>query len=71
MTKHTETFANCTIEIEDDDSLRIAGKEINYDYDPVSREWSASYLPYTKYDSLLALAQAIARDTVEFVDSKS
>ena len=38
MTKHTEVFNNCTIQIEDDDSLRIAGKEINYDYDPVSRE---------------------------------
>ncbi len=68
MTKHTETFANCTIEIEDDDSLRIAGKDINYDYDPVSKKWSASYLPYTHYDSLQSLAQAIVRDTVEFVD---
>ena len=42
MTKHTETFANCTIEIEDDDSLRIAGKDINYDYDAVSKKWSES-----------------------------
>lgn len=70
MTKHTEVFANCTIEIEDDDSLRIAGKEISYDYDPDSRKWSADYLPYMHYDSLLDLAQAIARDTVEFVDSR-
>ncbi len=70
MTKHSETFANCKIEIEDDDSLRIAGKDINYDYDPVSKKWSASHLPYTHYDSLLDLAQAIARDTVEFVDPK-
>lgn len=69
MTKHSEIFANCTIEIEEDDSLRVAGKEINYDYDPVAKQWSASYLPYTRYDSLLELARAIAGDTVEFVDS--
>ena len=69
MAKHSEIFANCTIEIEEDDSLRIAGKEINYDYDPVAGQWSASYLPYTRYDSLLELARAIAGDTVEFVDS--
>ena len=59
MTKHTETFANCTIEIEDDGSLCIAGKDINYDYDAVLKKWSASYLPYTQYESLLDLAQAI------------
>ncbi len=69
MAKHSEIFANCTIEIEEDDSLRVAGKEINYDYDPVAQQWSASYLPYTRYDSLLELARAIAGDTVEFVDS--
>lgn len=71
MTKHTETFANLTIEIDDDDSLRIAGKDINYDYDPVSKKWSASYLPYTQHDSLVDLARAIAGDTVEFVDSQN
>ncbi len=70
MTKHTEVFENCTIEIEDDDSLRIAGKEIIYDYDPASRKWSAGYLPYKNYDSLLDLAQAIVRDTVEFVHAQ-
>jgi len=70
MTKHRETFENCTIEIEDDDGLRVAGKDINYDYDAVSNKWSADYLPYTQYDSLLDLAKAIARDTVEFVGSE-
>ena len=69
MTKHTETFANCTIEIEDG-SLRIAGKDIDYNYNAVSNKWSASYLPYSQYESLLDLAQAIVRDTVEFIDSK-
>ena len=68
MPQHSETFADLEIEIEDDDSLRIAGKEIIYDYDPVSKKWSADYLPYSHYDSLLELARAIASDTVEFVD---
>ncbi len=66
MTKHTEVFANCTINIEDDDSLNIAKKDIEYEYDPVSKKWSSRYLPYTEYDSLVELARAIARDTVEF-----
>ena len=70
MTKHTEVFENCTIEIEDDDSLRIAGKEIIYHYNSVLRKWSANYLPYMHYDSLLDLARAIVSDTVEFVDSR-
>lgn len=68
MAKHTETYENCAIEIDDDDKLRIEGKDINYEYDAISNKWSANYLPYTQYDSLLELARAIARDTVEFVE---
>ena len=67
MAQHTEKFANCRIEIAEDDSLTIEGKEILYDYDAAAGKWSASYLPYTRYDSLLDLARAIAGDTVEFV----
>ena len=66
MTKHTEVFEDCTINIEDDDSLNIANKDIEYEYDPVSKKWSSRYLPYTQYDSLEELARAIVRDTVEF-----
>ncbi len=69
MATHIETFANRKIEIDDDGSLRIAGKEILYEHDLVSETWSARYLPYTRYDSLLALAHAIIRDTEEFVDN--
>jgi hypothetical protein len=69
MTKHTETVGNYTITIEDDESLNIAGKAIDYAYDPVSNKWSSRYLPYSSYDSLLELARAIATDTVEFIDS--
>ena len=69
MTKHTEVVKNYTIRIEDDDSLNIANKDIEYEYDPVSNKWSSRYLPYTQYDSLVELARAIASDTVEFVDS--
>jgi hypothetical protein len=70
MTTHTETFANHTIDIDDDGGLRIDGKEIHYEHDPVSNTWSASYLPYTQYNSLLELARAIVRDTVEFINTQ-
>ena len=69
MTKHTETVGNHTITIEEDDSLFIAGKVIDYTFDPVSNTWSSRYLPYSTYDSLLALARAIATDSIEFLES--
>lgn len=70
MAAHIETFANRSIEIDDNDNLHIAGKEILYEHDAVNGTWSARYLPYTRYDSLLVLARAIIRDTAEFVDSE-
>jgi len=70
MTTHTEIFENHTLEIDSDGGLSINGKEIHYEHDPVTNTWSASYLPYTQYSSLLALAQAIVRDTVEFIDTQ-
>lgn len=66
MAHHKETFEGCEIEIKDDANLSINGKEINYEYDQVKNKFSTRYLPYTQYDSLLEMARAIARDTVEF-----
>lgn len=66
MTHHTEVFEGGTIDIEDDTNLTINGKEISYIHDAVKNKWSSRYLPYTQYDSLLDLARAIIRDTVEF-----
>jgi hypothetical protein len=65
---HTETFNDRTIQIDEAGNLHVAGKEIHYEHDRVSNTWSARYLPYTRYDSLLELARAIIRDTSEFVD---
>lgn len=66
MSNHKESFEGCTIEIKDDASLSINGKEINYQYDSVKKKFSSRSLPYTQYDSLLELARAIAKHTVEF-----
>ncbi len=70
MANHKETFADCVIEITDADKLTINGKEIDYDHDGTDDKWSTRYLPYTKYDSLLDMARAIARDTAEFSTTK-
>ncbi|MGV8711910.1 MAG: hypothetical protein ACWA6R_05105 [Nitrosomonas sp.] len=66
MAQHTETFAGCTITIKDNTGLTINGKEIDYQHDPIKDKYSSKYLPYTLYDSLLELARAIAKHTVEF-----
>jgi hypothetical protein len=66
MAHHKETFEGCNIEIKDDINLSINGKEINYEYDQVKNKFSSKYLPYTQYDSLLEMARAIAKHTVEF-----
>ncbi|MDR4462717.1 MAG: tyrosinase cofactor [Nitrospira sp.] len=65
-TNHKEVLEGCTIEIRDDDHLTINGKEIHYEHNRSDGTWSSKYLPYTKYPSLLAMARAIVRDTVEF-----
>jgi hypothetical protein len=66
MSNHKETFEGCTIEIKDDINLSINGKEIDYKHDRAKNKFSSKYLPYTQYDSLLELARAIAKHTVEF-----
>ena len=66
MAKIKENFDNCEIIIEDDDTLSINGKSIVYEKNADTGKWLSRYLPYTEYDSLLDLAKAIARDTVEF-----
>ncbi len=69
MADHQETFAGCEIVIENDSALTINGKVIEYTYDGVKKTWYSKYLPYTDYPSLIELARAIARDTVEFSTS--
>lgn len=61
-----EIFDNCKIIIENDTALSINGKHIVYEYNPTTKKWLSMYLPYTEYDSLLNLAKAIVRNTVEF-----
>jgi hypothetical protein len=70
MVSYRETYEGFEIDIEDDTKLTINGKEIDYEYDNVENKWSSRYLPYSRYDSLLDLAQAIARDTAEFISKK-
>jgi len=70
MANHKETFEGCAIEIKDDAMLSINGKEIDYEHDDTNNKWSSRYLPYTNYNSLLEMARAIARDTVEFSSAK-
>lgn len=66
MADHRETYAGCEILIENDTSLTINGKMIEYTHDGNKNVWFSKYLPYTDYPSLIELARAIARDTVEF-----
>jgi len=66
MSNYHETFEGCTIEIKDDAYLTINDKEIDYEHTLENQKWSSRYLPYTQYDSLIDLAQAIVRDTSEF-----
>ena len=61
-----ETYENCEIRIEDDTQLFINQKPIEYVHDKDQKKWSSRYLPYTDYDSLIALAKAIVSDTAEF-----
>lgn len=70
MANHKETFEGCVIEIKDDDTVSINGKDIQYEHDGTGNKWFSKYLPYSTYDSLLEMARAIARDTVEFTSVK-
>ncbi|MCH9698137.1 MAG: YggN family protein [Gammaproteobacteria bacterium] len=66
MSSTTETYQNCEIRINNNNELFINGKRIDYEFDFDSNKWLSKYLPYHDYDSLLELARAIVRDTVEF-----
>ena len=66
MGSKKETYEGCEIRIEDDTQLFINQKPIEYEHDKDNKKWSSRYLPYTNYDSLIALAKAIVRDTAEF-----
>lgn len=70
MSHHKEIFEGCNIEVKDDTDLSINGKEIVYEHDGAKNKFSSKYLPYTQYDSLLEMARAIARHTVEFSNVK-
>ncbi len=66
MANHKETLEGCVIEITNEKTLTINGKEIDYEQDVTQNKWSTKYLPYTKFNSLLEMARAIVKDTVEF-----
>ena len=66
MGSKKETYENCEIRIEDDIQLFINQKAIDYVHDKDNKKWLSRYLPYTEYDSLIALAKAIVSDTAEF-----
>lgn len=70
MAHHKETYEGYAIEIEDDAKLTINGKDIDCEHDSTEDKWSSRYLPYTRYGSLLELARAIARHSVEFSGKK-
>ena len=66
MAKVKKKVKGHTVEIDDDDTLRIAGKDIDYVYDAEAKKWSSRYVPYSRYDSLEDLGKAIATHTEEF-----
>ena len=66
MSVQQQTYKGHDIKIEDDVKLIINNKEIDYLEDKEQGKWFSKYLPYTQYDSLEALAKAIAVDTAEF-----
>lgn len=71
MSNYQETFEGSNIEIEDDSRLTINAKEIDYEHNLENQKWSSRYLPYTQYNSLIDLAQAIVRDTSEFTPANT
>ena len=71
MKKHSEEFANCTIEIEENGSITIQNKPVECVYDADTKTWSSHFLPYSGYPSIIELARAIAGDTLEFSDTNN
>lgn len=70
MARHKETYLGCAIEIEDDTTLTIDGKDIDCEHGGTGNKWVSRYLPYSEYDSLLDLAKAIVHHTAEFRGDK-
>lgn len=66
MSVQQQNYKGHDIKIEDDVKLIINEKEIEYIEDKAQGKWFSKHLPYTQYDSLEALAKAIAVDTAEF-----
>ena len=66
MSDYHETYQGCEIDIRDGSTLTINQKAIDYEHNLENQKWSSRYLPYTQYDSLIDLAQAIVRETEEF-----
>jgi hypothetical protein len=60
------TYQGHEIKIENNEILTINQKEIDYVHDKEQGVWFSKHLPYTQYDSLEALAKAIAVETAEF-----
>jgi hypothetical protein len=60
------TYKGQDIKIENNQTVTINQKEIEYQEDKEQGIWFCKYLPYTQYDSLEALAKAIAVNTAEF-----
>jgi len=66
MSMIQHTYQGYNIKIETNETLTINQKEIDYEHDKEQGIWFCKHLPYTQYNSLEALAKAIARDTAEF-----
>ena len=60
------THSGCDIQIDEDNQLTISGKPIELKWDHVKSQWSSRHLPYSNYDSILALAKAIAENSADF-----
>ena len=66
MANYRKKVKGHMVEIDNDDNLQIAGKDIDYTYDADAKKWSSRYVPYARYDSLEDLGKAIATHTEEF-----
>ena len=62
------THSGCDIQIDEDNKqLTISGKPIELIWDHVKGQWSSRHLPYSNYDTILALAKDIAEHSADFV----
>lgn len=66
MAKVSKDVKGLKVEIDDANNLSVAGKQIDYQHDAAAKKWSSIYLPYSHFDSLEELADAVATHTEEF-----